>query len=111
MAMTVAMMMVVVVVVVVRPRLHAGYLKKSGTQGASAHFIHGGIAHSHNFEIQPERNAGQGVIAIEHHMFWVQGGHGVQALVGNLGSATERQRRAFKRHAFFHIGRKQMARL
>ena len=67
--------------------------------------------HAFDLELQAQGNAGQRVIAIEHHVLGIELGHGVQRVLGRIGVAAGGQGRALDGHAFLQFGRKQTARL
>ena len=54
--------------------------EKTGAAAALADFAFRGFAHRFDFQVQAQRNAGQGVVAIQHHMFRVNLGDGVERI-------------------------------
>ena len=84
--------------------------EKASASTAMAHFVCRGFAHVVHTQIQPQAYAGQGVIAVKHHVVGVDVGYGVDAVSGHGGGAW-RQGAGFNQHALFQPLREQRARL
>ena len=63
-----------------------------------------------HLQMQPQGDARQGMIAVEHHVIGVNVGDGVQILLGGLGRAVAGQGRAFQALTFFDLCWKERAR-
>ena len=61
--------------------------EKASASAAMAHFVCRGFAHVVHTQIQPQAYAGQGVIAVKHHVVGVDVGYGLDAVSGHGGGA------------------------
>ena len=78
---------------------------------AAADFLLGGLAHAVHLELQAQGDAGQRVVAVEHHVLGIDLGHGVQRVARRLGVDAFGQGRALEGHALLDVVGEQMARL
>ena len=82
--------------------------EKACTGSAAAHFLFRGFAHGRDLQMQTNGNAGQRVIAVQHHMLGIDLGDGVEQIgrhgVGALGHGA-----GLEGHAFLYLFGEQLA--
>ena len=67
----------------------------------------GGMSDTRHRHRYTQRHAREGMVAIDHHMLWVNICDGVDLVGGRILTAAGWQRMAFNGHAFFDFSREQ----
>lgn len=83
--------------------------EEAGSCRATSNLLFSGLAHGLHSQLQAQRDASQRMVAVEHDMFWVDLGHGVQGRAGGIGVAALGQCHAVEGHAFFNFGGEECA--
>ena len=70
---------------------------------AASDFLFGGFAHGLHLDLQAQSDARERVIAVQHHMFGVELGDGVERVLGHVGREAIGQGMAVKGHSLLDI--------
>ena len=82
------------------------HLEEARAGRSRADFFFARFTDPFDFQAQPQCDPAERVIAIQHHVFGVDLGHGVERIFGHVRVAAGGKCVAFKSHAFFQLRRK-----
>lgn len=95
----------------VAARRHRLEAEEAGARGPAADLFFRRIPHGIDGQVQPQRDAGQRMVAVEHQVVGIDLRHRVEHVLGHVGIDAGGQGCAVEGHAFFHFLREQRTRL